>query len=169
MPSSTIEAFGNILVKKRIVTRDEIIEGGRYYDLLEEALKTKADPSRLRVVVYGAEFNASTGSMAYKEAHDANTGQVLTKPAPDDLMEIFMILKTSRDNELASKQREHDELTQKVEAAYYNYKRLYPHGDLTHEYFIENPFGCPLGICNKRFETQREALNHRMQHAVASY
>ena len=60
---------------------------------------TKADPGRLRIVVYGTEYDASTSSMVHKEARDSNTGQVLTKPPPDNEFEIFMMLKTCRDNE----------------------------------------------------------------------
>jgi hypothetical protein len=170
--SNQIEAFAKTLVQQGIIDKSDV-ELKR--DRIEEAIRISQGSGLLAPVM----SNTQDGKLYYDTPRplvNQSTGRAVTRPVTDQV-EIYQILELSEQNARFAKQREDAILTEQSDREFYDFDRTMPYGDMrfdvytqrqkTKEWFREFPFKCPMsGSCTRRFKSQREALNHRMQHAM---
>ncbi len=166
--ANQIEAFASTLVKNGIIDKSDI-EAHR--DLIEEALRTSQSREGLAVPLEGNNQIQNTNLFVRQQSTDKDGRQIYKHTY--DPVEIFSKLYLCKQNEIASQERAKQEQRQRIEHEYWAFtngssatQRRHPGiGDITLEYFIENPYKCPSGSrCPFRFKTEEDAQRHKWTH-----
>jgi hypothetical protein len=169
-----IEALAKTLVQQGIIDKSDI---KHYRDVISNAIGISQSSDGLLSPVMSNTQDGKLYFEGQRPVIDSSTGKPLMQTIRDPI-EIFQTLKLCKENEERTRQWEEAKQFERCDSEYDLFDRSTPYGDMrfdvytqrqkTKEWFREFPFKCPLGgSCTRRFKTQREALNHRQQHALA--
>jgi hypothetical protein len=172
--SAQIEAMAKTLVQQGIIDKSDI---EHYRDVISNAIGISQSSDGLLSPVMSNTFDGKLYFEGQRPLVNSSTGRQVTRSEHDPI-EIFKTLKLCKENEERTRQWEEAKQFERCDSEYDLFDRSTPYGDMrfdvytqrqkTKEWFREFPFKCPLGgSCTRRFKTQREALNHRQQHALA--